>query len=285
MTRRSLQALLAVLLLGGGLLLSASMDKGTTGDRGAPPELASLDAPSFYVEIRPDRVTLRGTTVSAAHEAGLKQFAADQFAPRPVHTDFSPGVIIDASWASASESLLYALAATESARATLRQHAVEIRGATLDRGSFTARLRFLRDQLPPDTELITGVVTINAPASHEALCRQAFATLHIEPIAFEQSSARIRTSSHGTLDRIVDFANDCRELQIAVTGHSDASGNEAWNQRLSLQRAQAVVDYLVSAGIDAGRLRARGLGSAEPVADNASAAGRSLNRRIEFTLL
>ncbi len=140
MTRRSLQALLAVLLLGGGLLLSASMDKGTTGDRGAPPELASLDAPSFYIEVRPDRVTLRGTTVSAAHESGLQQLAADQFEPLPVHTDFSPGVVIDAYWESASERLLYALAATESARATLRQHAVEIRGATLDARSFTAAI-------------------------------------------------------------------------------------------------------------------------------------------------
>ena len=73
-------------------------------------------------------------------------------------------------------------------------------------------------------------------------------------------------------------------MQMAVTS-TRKSSNEAWNQRLSLQRAQAVVDYLVRAGINAGRLRARGLGSAVPVADNASASGRSRNRRIEFTLL
>ena len=128
-------------------------------------------------------------------------------------------------------------------------------------------------------------MAITSSTSPEALCERAFAELPLQPISFEQSSAEIRTSSYGTLDRLADFAYDCRGLTIAITGHTDASGDEAWNRRLSLIRAQAVADHLIRAGIDASRLHVRGLGSAVPIADNTTRQGRSRNRRIEFTLL
>ncbi len=101
---------------------------------------------------------------------------------------------------------------------------------------------------------------------------------------FRQSSAELRTSSYATLDKVIDLANDCRDNRIAITGHSDASGNEVWNQRLSLARAQAVADYLIRGGIEPTRLIVAGAGSSSPVADNSTASGRSRNRRIEFEL-
>lgn len=285
MSRRSLQAPLAVLLLGGGVLLSAATGTGTIGGPAGPDSLAALDAPVFHIDVRPDRVHLRGMTVSAGHESRLLRLAGDQFAQATVRSGFRPGAILASDWESRSNKLLYALAATESARAVMREDSVEIRGATANAAAFRARVEFLRDALRPNTTLVTNVVTIDASASQQALCRRAFATLTARPISFKQSSAEIRTSSFATLDGIADFANDCRAVNIAVTGHTDASGDETWNRRLSLLRAQAVADHLVRAGVHPRRLQVRGLGSAAPIADNATAYGRSLNRRIEFSLL
>jgi OOP family OmpA-OmpF porin len=67
-----------------------------------------------------------------------------------------------------------------------------------------------------------------------------------------------------------------------VTGHTDSVGSDAFNQRLSERRAQAVVAYLESKGVGAGRLRASGAGESQPIADNGTEEGRAKNRRVEL---
>jgi OOP family OmpA-OmpF porin len=69
-----------------------------------------------------------------------------------------------------------------------------------------------------------------------------------------------------------------------VTGHTDASGDETWNQRLSLKRANAVADYVATGGVARSRLTVAGVGSSMPIADDNTRYGRSLNRRIEIAL-
>jgi OOP family OmpA-OmpF porin len=85
--------------------------------------------------------------------------------------------------------------------------------------------------------------------------------------------------------RLGEFANDCPGYDIAITGHTDSTGNPDSNRRLSHQRAQAVADFLIRIGVPRQRLTVRGAGSTEPVARNDTRAGREQNRRIEFALL
>lgn len=73
-------------------------------------------------------------------------------------------------------------------------------------------------------------------------------------------------------------------MKLNVGGHTDSTGNAAANKALSQRRAQAVVDYLVSKGVDASKLVAQGHGSENPVADNKTEEGRFKNRRIEFSV-
>ena len=101
-------------------------------------------------------------------------------------------------------------------------------------------------------------------------------------VEFAESSSELATNALGTLDEIVEIAFDCPSLSITVTGHTDNTGNEVANIELSKARAESVAAYLTKHGIDPGRLKAIGVGSDTPVASNKNAAGRHMNRRIEF---
>jgi OmpA-OmpF porin, OOP family len=123
------------------------------------------------------------------------------------------------------------------------------------------------------------------PAQFDQLCEELMSqVLHQGTVNFAESNAELGTSGLGMLDEIVEIAFDCPSLVIAVTGHTDNRGNEAANHALSRARAETVVAYLAEHGIDPARLHASGAGSDKPIASNEDAAGRQVNRRIEFGL-
>ena len=101
-------------------------------------------------------------------------------------------------------------------------------------------------------------------------------------IRFEPGRASIDPDSAGLLDRLIEIAMRCPTANIDIAGHTDADGEDAFNQALSEKRAQAVTDYLVKAGLPAGRFTALGYGSSQPVASNDTDEGKAQNRRIEF---
>ena len=107
----------------------------------------------------------------------------------------------------------------------------------------------------------------------------------IEGIRFAVNSARIRPVSFAVLNQAVAVFTEYPELRIEVQGHTDTEGSAEVNTKLSQDRAQATVDYLVKKGIAPERLRAKGYGPSVPKEDNATKEGREANRRIEFQLL
>jgi len=103
----------------------------------------------------------------------------------------------------------------------------------------------------------------------------------LEGIEFDTGRATIRAESAPRLDRIVEYLQHKASARIRIGGYTDNVGNARTNQRLSEQRAQAVRDYLVAHGIDAGRVEAVGYGDQSPIAPNDTEEGRQQNRRIE----
>ncbi|NUM75001.1 OmpA family protein, partial [candidate division KSB1 bacterium] len=101
-------------------------------------------------------------------------------------------------------------------------------------------------------------------------------------INFEFGKARLTGDSKAILEVAYAALVASPEVQVEISGHTDHVGSEAANQRLSLQRAQAVKNWLVQRGIAANRMKTIGKGESEPVADSDSDAGRAENRRIEF---
>jgi outer membrane protein OmpA-like peptidoglycan-associated protein len=107
----------------------------------------------------------------------------------------------------------------------------------------------------------------------------------LQNIFFETNLAVITPVSFPALDRVINFMKKNPDIKVEIDGHTDSVGSDAYNQRLSQARAQAVVEYLVKHGISRDRLVAKGFGEAKPVAPNTTPEGRAKNRRVEFRIL
>jgi outer membrane protein W/outer membrane protein OmpA-like peptidoglycan-associated protein len=99
-------------------------------------------------------------------------------------------------------------------------------------------------------------------------------------VYFDFDSAELRPESITELERVVGFMNDIPTVTALIEGYTDSVGSDAYNLALSDRRAKAVYDYLASRGVNPARLQSLGKGEADPVGDNATEAGRQLNRRV-----
>ncbi|NIJ43722.1 outer membrane protein OmpA-like peptidoglycan-associated protein [Wenyingzhuangia heitensis] len=108
---------------------------------------------------------------------------------------------------------------------------------------------------------------------------------YAKTIQFNSGKANFKAGVTTTLDAIAEVMKEFKNIKFDVEGHSDSSGNEAKNLKLSQDRAQAVVDYLGTHGIDSKRLHAVGYGITKPIASNKTAAGRAINRRVVLTAI
>jgi len=106
----------------------------------------------------------------------------------------------------------------------------------------------------------------------------------MQGIQFETGKAIIKKSSNAMLDLIAQIFIENTNYMIEVQGHTDNTGKEELNMDLSQRRADAVMAYLVNAGVPQERLTAKGYGPTMPIADNATKDGRALNRRVEFII-
>ena len=104
-------------------------------------------------------------------------------------------------------------------------------------------------------------------------------------IYFEVGKANIDTAFSTDLDKLIQFLKDNPETRLEIQGHTDNTGSLNLNNKLSQSRANSVVDYLTKNGIDRNQLIAKGYGPSLPVADNATAEGRTKNRRVVMKVL
>lgn len=103
-------------------------------------------------------------------------------------------------------------------------------------------------------------------------------------ISFDTGRYNIKPNLQPVLDQFAQGLNGQLNTEVRIVGHTDSTGSDAVNQPLSVNRAQSARDYLVARGVDARRIATQGLGAKQPLADNATEAGRAKNRRIEIFL-
>jgi outer membrane protein OmpA-like peptidoglycan-associated protein len=103
-------------------------------------------------------------------------------------------------------------------------------------------------------------------------------------ILFDVDKSELKSASQDQLVTVAGILNKYPDTNIIVMGHTDNTGSDEYNQRLSERRARAVEGFLETKGVASGRITSKGYGETMPVADNATEAGRAENRRVELSI-
>ena len=275
-------------ILASGLAIAPSLDQdestGPPATNAAQIDPLPIQPPQFQLHWQQHKLALSGHTTSLQHERDLLQLAYSSYPEDSIVTDFQPLGITPSYWEGATIQALWLLSETTSAQVELSAGEISIRAVTANKADWKSRLDTLRKVLPPAVSISVNALFVGPQVSVPDICGRAFSTLHVGPINFEQSSAEFRSSALPRLERVIALAKACSSSIISITGHTDSSGSVSWNQRLSLQRANAVGNYMVAGGIARDRLQVSGAGSIVPIADDSTRYGRSINRRIEISL-
>jgi outer membrane protein OmpA-like peptidoglycan-associated protein len=107
----------------------------------------------------------------------------------------------------------------------------------------------------------------------------------LKNIFFDFDSYELLPQSELELQKVIDFMTNNPTVKIEISGHTDNTGTDVYNQELSENRARVVVGYLKTKGIEQDRMEYRGYGSKQPVADNETDENRALNRRTELKII
>lgn len=136
----------------------------------------------------------------------------------------------------------------------------------------------LLKQLQP--EIKSNEISVEKRASDNAILVSMTANT-----GFDSNSTTLKPGYLPTLDKIARVLNQYGKTTVTVVGHTDGLGTVEYNQILSERRAQSVLDYFASRNVNPLRLESYGRGKSEPRADNATEAGRTLNRRVELWIV
>ncbi|PPV42366.1 OmpA family protein [Ectopseudomonas oleovorans] len=127
------------------------------------------------------------------------------------------------------------------------------------------------------------VVVVEEVVVEEVAVAEPAEAVRVElDVKFDFDKAQVKQESYGDIKALADFMKQYPQTSTVVEGHTDSVGSDAYNQGLSERRASAVRDVLVNQyGVESSRVQAVGYGESRPVADNATADGRAINRRVE----
>jgi outer membrane protein OmpA-like peptidoglycan-associated protein len=125
---------------------------------------------------------------------------------------------------------------------------------------------------------------VAGPASNDGCPENPLSDLSNISVSFELAEAIISDNNTTVLNKVLAILNDNASATIVISGHTDNSGAEKFNDKLSMQRAEEVKNYLLKNGIDSIRLNLVGLGEKSPKASNDTSEGRALNRRVDFSV-
>jgi len=247
-----------------------------------------IKAPPYVFQAYKDPVALTLTLTgyvpdNNAHTA-LAAAAARKFFSEKVVDNLKSSVGAPAGFASAVVPALGALSRLSTGTLVVSDREVKLSGDAL----YDAAVAQIRAGLAKDFPVgwqVNADISIKPAAApvDSTVCQQLFSDLLAKgKIRFESARATIDPDSAGLLDRLIETALRCPTANIEIAGHTDSDGEDSSNQALSEKRAQAVLDYLVKAGLPADRFTATGYGSAQPIASNDTDEGKAQNRRIDF---
>ncbi len=247
-----------------------------------------IKAPPYIFQAYKDpvalKLTLSGNVPDNTARGAIVAAAGRKFFNEKVVDSLNISLGAPSAFTNAVTPALGALSRLSTGTLVVTDREVKLSGDALyDAAPAQLRANLVKD-LPQGWRLKADVSVKPAAAPVDAtVCQQLFSELLGKgTIRFESGRSSLDPDSAGLLDHLVETALRCPTANIEVAGYTDSDGDSAANQALSEKRAQAVVDYMVKAGLPASRFTAVGYGSTQPIAANDSEEGKARNRRIEF---
>lgn len=250
----------------------------------------AIQAPPYVFQANKDPVaaalTLSGYVPDNNLHAMIVAAAKRKFFNERIVDNLKASVGAPPGFAKGAVAALGALSRLSTGSLTVSDTEVKLAGDAFYEGSVEQIRAALPAEVPPGWRVSADISSKPLASSVDpTVCQQLFLELLSKArIRFESAKATIDPDSIGLLDRMIETAMRCPAAEIEVAGHTDAEGGEDNNMSLSQRRAQAVVDYMVRAGVPADRLKAVGYGQTQPVASNDTDEGKAQNRRIEFVV-
>jgi outer membrane protein OmpA-like peptidoglycan-associated protein len=153
-------------------------------------------------------------------------------------------------------------------------------GAAVGAGTGAAIGRYMDNQEKAMREALASVAGVNVVRDGDVL----HVTFRSDS-QFDVNSFALRPAAQQDVARMAAILKEYDKTNIRIAGHTDATGSESLNQTLSERRAEAVKNIMLGQGVAGNRLTTIGFGKSQPIADNATAQGRQLNRRVEIAIV
>ncbi|SLN21465.1 OmpA family protein [Roseisalinus antarcticus] len=257
-----------------------------------PPEAAEAEVPEFTATLSPEgQVQLRGRVADDLMNATARNYAAARFgdADLTMGTRVTEG--LPSGWSMRMLAAIEALSRLSSGSVVLTPDLMTVRGVTGNQRATADISQLLLDKLGQGAEFRVNVTyeesldPIAALPTAEECIQQIMVVTESRKITFDPGSADIAGGAQAVVDDIAEILRRCADLRVEIAGYTDSQGREEMNERLSQDRAQAVLTALSQRRVPVSSFRAVGYGEDDPIADNATEDGREANRRIEFRLI
>lgn len=261
-------------------ILPAAPSQGNEG----PPQFIATRSPEGLVQ-------LRGRMSNDLLNSTAENFARAKFGASDISMATRVVDGLPSSWPIRVLAGIEALSQLSNGSVTVEPNNIVVRGNTGSQDAGGEITRLLIEKLGETAEFEVNVTYVeqldpiaSLPTEEECLAGITSVT-EARKITFEPSSATIAGAGAAILDDIAEILQRCPDLRIEIAGFTDSQGSEDGNQRLSQQRADAVLNGLRVRRVPVASFRSVGYGEADPIADNNTPDGREANRRIEFTLI
>ena len=256
---------------------------------GTSDETSASRPPKMRIVAQTDSLTMTGAGETNVSEVMLLAYASAVFPTIEVTAQIEPrepGTTLS-GWDRAAMSVLDALSGSSDGDALMSGPSIRLR-ANLPSANAAAQVLSSLSTSPKGYD-VTSELAIDLPRTLDQIrlpgqrCAERLNEIYAgTPIEFETASAEITAASAKLIDSLAASFVRCDEGAIEIGGHTDSSGRDDFNRRLSQSRANAVLAALMERGVPRTRMIARGYGKSLPIADNATPEGRARNRRIEF---
>ena len=240
----------------------------------------------FAAERRGQRIILNGHAPDEETREAIFAAVHRKFGKAEVVGDLTFASGAPDNYADAAAAALQILSRTAGGRVEISDNDLSIDG-TVHGASIIRELAAGNSGLPEGFGVARDALSARQggqPVTAERCSDLLQTVLPTGRIEFDGTEPDILPDSYGFLDRIAATFARCPEAAVEVGAHTDADGSASRNRDRTLARAEAIVDYLVDAGIRRERLKAVGYGEDNPIADNSTDAGKAANRRIEFSV-